>query len=106
MQITPLEAADTLDATVIDMRWIKPLDEDTLRQHADAKLIVTAEEHQRMGGAGSAVGEFYVDQGLSVTLLSIGLPDRFEAHGKPEAMLERVGLDARGITAAILERLS
>ena len=101
-----LEAADTLDATVIDMRWIKPLDEDTLRQHADAKLIVTVEEHQRMGGAGSAVGEFYVDQGLSVALLSLGLPDRFEAHGKPEAMLERVGLDARGITAAILERLS
>ena len=67
---------------------------------------VTVEEHQRMGGAGSAVGEFYVDQGLSVALLSLGLPDRFEAHGKPEAMLERVGLDARGITAAILERLS
>ena len=101
-----LEAADTLDATVIDMRWVKPLDEDTLRQHADAKLIVTVEEHQRMGGAGSAVGEFYVDQGLSVALLSLGLPDRFEAHGKPEAMLERVGLDARGITAAILKRLS
>ena len=101
-----LEAADTLDATVIDMRWVKPLDEDTLRQHADAKLIVTVEEHQRMGGAGSAVGEFYVDQGLPVALLSLGLPDRFEAHGKPEAMLERVGLDARGITAAILERLS
>ena len=101
-----LEAADTLDATVIDMRWVKPLDEVTLRQHADAKLIVTVEEHQRMGGAGSAVGEFYVDQGLSVALLSLGLPDRFEAHGKPEAMLERVGLDTRGITAAILERLS
>ena len=101
-----LEAADALDATVIDMRWVKPIDEDTLRQHADAKLIVTVEEHQRMGGAGSAVGEFYVDQGLSVALLSLGLPDRFEAHGKPEAMLERVGLDARGITAAILERLS
>jgi len=101
-----LDAADALDATVIDMRWVKPLDEVTLRQHADAKLIVTVEEHQRMGGAGSAVGEFYVDQGLSVALLSLGLPDRFEAHGKPEAMLERVGLDAHGITAAILERLS
>ena len=63
-------------------------------------------EVARMGGAGSAVGEFYVDQGLSVSLLSLCLPDRFEAHGKPEAMLERVGLDARGITAAILERLS
>ncbi|MDG1157221.1 MAG: 1-deoxy-D-xylulose-5-phosphate synthase [Litorivicinaceae bacterium] len=101
-----LEAGDTLDATVIDMRWVKPLDEETLRQHADAKLIITVEEHQRMGGAGSAVGEFYVDQGFSVALLSLGLPDRFEAHGKPEAMLERVGLDARGITAAIVDRLS
>ena len=101
-----LEAADALDATVIDMRWVKPLDKDTLRQHADAKLIVTVEEHQRMGGAGSAVGEFYVDQGFSVALVSLGLPDRFEAHGRPEAMLERVGLDARGITASILERLS
>ena len=100
-----LEAADTLDATVIDMRWVKPLDEDTLRQHAHAKLIVTVEEHQRMGGAGSAVGEFYVDAGLPVALLSLGLPDRFEAHGKPEAMLERVGLDASGIATAILDRL-
>lgn len=101
-----LEAAETLEATVIDMRWVKPLDEDTLRQHADAKLIVTIEEHQRMCGAGSAVGEFYVDAGVSVALLSLGLPDRFEAHSKPEAMLKRVGLDASGITAAILDRLS
>ena len=101
-----LEAAEQLDATVIDMRWVKPLDEAILAKHADAKLIVTVEEHQRMGGAGSAVGEYYVDQGMSVNLLSLGLPDRYEAHAKPDAMLSRVGLDANGIQAAIQKRLS
>ena len=101
-----LKAAEKLDATVIDMRWVKPLDEAVLRQYADAKLMVTVEEHQRMGGAGSAVGEYFADQGLTVNLLSLGLPDRYEAHAKPEAMLARVGLDANGIEAAIEKRLS
>ena len=101
-----LKAAERLDATVIDMRWVKPLDEAILRQYADAKLVVTVEEHQRMGGAGSAVGEYFADQGLAVNLLSLGLPDRYEAHAKPEAMLARVGLDASGIEAAIEKRLS
>ena len=101
-----LKAAEKLDATVIDMRWVKPLDEAVLRQYADAKLMVTVEEHQRMGGAGSAVGEYFADQGLSVNLLSLGLPDRYEVHAKPDAMLARVGLDANGIEAAIEKRLS
>ena len=101
-----LKAAQNLDATVIDMRWIKPLDEATLAQYVDAKLIVTVEEHQRMGGAGSAVGEYYVDQGLAVDLLSLGLPDRYEVHANPDLMLSRTGLDAHGIQAAIEERLS
>jgi len=101
-----LKAAEQLDATVIDMRWVKPLDESMLRQHASAKLVVTVEEHQRMGGAGSAVGEFYADQRLSVNLLSLGLPDRFESHAKPDSMLARVGLDAAGIQASIEKRLS
>jgi 1-deoxy-D-xylulose-5-phosphate synthase len=101
-----LEAAEQLDATVIDMRWVKPLDEAILAKYADTKLIVTVEEHQRMGGAGSAVGEYYADQGLSVNLLCLGLPDRYEAHAKPDAMLSRVGLDASGIQAAIEKRLN
>ena len=101
-----LTAAEKLDATVIDMRWVKPLDEAVLKQYADAKLVVTVEEHQRMGGAGSAVGEYFADQGMTVNLLSLGLPDRYEAHAKPEAMLARVGLDAIGIEAAIEKRLS
>jgi 1-deoxy-D-xylulose-5-phosphate synthase len=101
-----LEAAGQLDATVIDMRWVKPIDEAILAKYADTKLIVTVEEHQRMGGAGSAVGEYYADQGLSVNLLCLGLPDRYEAHAKPDAMLSRVGLDASGIQAAIEKRLN
>ena len=101
-----LKAAEKLDATVIDMRWVKPLDEAVLKQYADAKLVVTVEEHQRMGGAGSAVGEYFADQGMTINLLSLGLPDRYEAHAKPEAMLARVGLDANGIEAAIEKRLS
>ncbi len=101
-----LKAAEKLDATVIDMRWVKPLDEAVLRQYADAKLVITVEEHQRMGGAGSAVGEYFADHGLTVNLLSLGLPDRYEAHAKPEAMLARVGLDANGIEVAIEKRLS
>ena len=101
-----LKAAEKLDATVIDMRWVKPLDEAVLKQYADAKLVVTVEEHQRMGGAGSAVGEYFADQGMTVNLFSLGLPDRYEAHAKPEAMLARVGLDAIGIEAAIEKRLS
>ena len=101
-----LKVAEKLDATVVDMRWVKPLDEAILKQYADAKMVVTVEEHQRMGGAGSAVGEYFADQGLAVNLLSLGLPDRYEAHAKPEAMLARVGLDASGIEAAIEKRLS
>ncbi len=101
-----LKAAEKLDATVVDMRWVKPLDETILRKYADAKMVVTVEEHQRMGGAGSAVGEYFADQGLAVNLLSLGLPDRYEVHAKPEAMLARVGLDASGIEAAIEQRLS
>ncbi len=99
-------SAEIIDATVIDMRWVKPLDEKVLLQHAKAKLIVTVEEHQRLGGAGSAVGEFFADQGLLVNLLSLGLPDRFEAHGKPDEMLKRVGLDSEGIQNAIKCRIN
>ena len=101
-----LKVAEKLDATVVDMRWVKPLDEAILRQYADAKVVVTVEEHQRMGGAGSAVGEYFADQRLVVNLLCLGLPDRYEAHAKPEGMLARVGLDASGIEAAIEKRLS
>ena len=100
-----LEAAETCDATVWDMRFVKPLDAEVLTEAADAALVVTVEEHQRAGGAGSAVGEWYADHGKRVPLLTLALPDRFEAHSKHDAMLARVGLDADGIARAIRERL-
>jgi len=100
-----LEAADVLDATVWDMRFVKPLDATVLAGCQEASLVVTVEEHQRQGGAGSAVGEWFADHGYSVPLLALALPDRFEAHGKHEAMLARVGLDAAGIRGAIEDRL-
>ena len=101
-----LEAAEKLDATVIDMRWVKPLDRDAvLDAAAHHELLVTVEDHQRMGGAGSAVNELVLDEGLAVPVLNLGLPDHFIHHGKREALLAQQGLDAAGIEASVGERL-
>tara|TARA_A100001391_G_scaffold69_6_gene171 strand:- start:727 stop:2649 length:1923 start_codon:yes stop_codon:yes gene_type:complete len=101
-----LEAAENLDATVIDMRWVKPLDrEAVLDAAARHDLLVTLEDHQRMGGAGSAVNELVLDEGLAVPVLNLGLPDHFIHHGKREALLAQQGLDAAGIEASVRERL-
>ncbi|OGA39363.1 MAG: 1-deoxy-D-xylulose-5-phosphate synthase [Betaproteobacteria bacterium RIFCSPLOWO2_12_FULL_68_19] len=94
-----LEAAETLDATVANMRFVKPLDVDLVRELAAShELLVTVEEHQIMGGAGSAVCE--VLEGHKPILL-IGLPDRFIDHGDPARLLASVGLDAEGIRKAV-----
>ncbi len=100
-----LEAAADLDATVANMRFVKPLDEDLVfalaRSH---ELLVTVEEHQIMGGAGSAVAEALAAHAVSVPLLHLGLPDRFIDHGDPALLLGSVGLDKAGIAAAIRAR--
>src|SRR5687767_12754595 len=94
-----LEAAESLDATVANMRFVKPLDVELIRKLSeDHELLVTVEEHQVMGGAGSAVCE--VLQGKTKVLL-LGLPDRFIDHGDPGRLLASVGLDAEGIQKAI-----
>ena len=94
-----LEAGEALDATVVNMRFVKPLDtaviEELARTH---ELLVTVEEHQVMGGAGSAVCE--VLQGKTKVLL-LGLPDRFIDNGDPGRLLASVGLDAEGIGKSI-----
>ena len=101
-----LEAAEKLDATVIDMRWVKPLDRDAVLDVADRHgLLVTLEDHQRMGGAGSAVNELVLDEGLAVPVLNLGLPDHFIHHGKRDELLAQQGLDATGIEASVRERL-
>jgi 1-deoxy-D-xylulose-5-phosphate synthase len=97
-----LEAADMLDATVANMRFVKPLDHELLRElSAHHELLVTVEEHQVMSGAGSAVCEALTQLGLEKRVLLLGLPDRFVDHGDPARLLASVGLDATGIGRSI-----
>ncbi|WP_438866737.1 1-deoxy-D-xylulose-5-phosphate synthase [Pseudomonas sp. L1(2025)] len=97
-----LEAAELLDATVANMRFIKPLDRDLIqtlaRQH---DWLVTIEEGCIMGGAGSACLEYLSSQNLHPPLLQLGLPDQFIEHGTPEQLLRNYGLDAMGIVRSL-----
>ncbi|HZQ71968.1 MAG TPA: 1-deoxy-D-xylulose-5-phosphate synthase [Burkholderiales bacterium] len=100
-----LEAAEALDATVVNMRFVKPLDAELVKRiAAEHHLIVTVEEHQVMGGAGSAVAEALA--GSPKKLLLLGLPDRFVDHGDPARLLASVGLDAEGIRNSIEKVMS
>ena len=102
-----LEAAEALDATVYNMRFVKPMDHDAVAEAARThQLLVTVEEHQIQGGAGAAVAEVAAELGLSVRLLHLGLPDRFIDHGDPALLLASVGLDRKGILQAIETRLA
>jgi len=97
-----LEAAEALDATVANMRFVKPLDLELVRRLAEEhELLVTVEEHQVMAGAGSAVCEALNQLGIERRVLLLGLPDRFVDHGDPGKLLSSVGLDAPGIRQAI-----
>ncbi|MEK2633157.1 1-deoxy-D-xylulose-5-phosphate synthase [Pseudomonas aeruginosa] len=101
-----MKVAESLDATVVDMRFVKPLDEALVRELAGShELLVTIEENAVMGGAGSAVGEFLASEGLEVLLLQLGLPDYYVEHAKPSEMLAECGLDAAGIEKAVRQRL-
>lgn len=102
-----LQVAETLDATVADMRFVKPLDEELVRELAAGhELLVTIEENSIMGGAGSAVAEFLAGAGIVRPLLHLGLPDYYVEHAKPAEMLAECGLDAAGIEAAVRRRLA
>ena len=92
------QAAEALGATCVNMRFIKPLDEDLIRQlAANHRLLVTVEDNAVMGGAGSGVNEFLAASGLTVRIINLGLPDTFLPHGEREALLADAGLDANGI---------
>ena len=100
-----LEVADKLNATVVNMRWAKPLDEAMiLEMAAKHSCFVTVEDACVMGGAGSAVGEFLQKSKLLKPLLSLGLPDQFIEHGDPAKLMALQGLDASGIEKAILSQ--
>ncbi len=97
-----LEAAHQLNATVANMRFVKPLDEELVLQLArEYPLLVTVEENTLQGGAGSAVAECLQRHGVIVALLHLGLPDAFLEHGDPSLMLASCGLDGTGIAASI-----
>ena len=97
-----LLAAENLDATVVNMRWVKPLDVELLRQVANShEALVTVEEGAIMGGAGSAVLEALAADGLALPVLQLGLPDVFVEHGDPAKLLALQGLDATGIEASV-----
>lgn len=99
--------ADELDATLVDMRFVKPLDtaliDSLLATHT---LIVTIEENVVMGGAGSAVNEYLHSQAAQQSVLNLGLADDFIPHGKQQDLLKECGLDSEGIRQSIKQRLA
>jgi len=102
-----LQAAESLDATVADMRFVKPLDLDLIKDLASRhELIVTVEENVIGGGAGAAVMEALQDLGMTVETLCLGLPDTFIEHGVHETMLANCGLNCEGIIASIEKKLT
>ena len=102
-----LQAAQALDATVVNMRWVKPLDVELVLAVAGRhEALVTVEEGARMGGAGSAVMEALHAAGLTLPVLQLGLADEFIEHGDPAKLLALQGLDAAGIEASIRHRFA
>jgi 1-deoxy-D-xylulose-5-phosphate synthase len=100
-----LDAADALDASVVNMRFVKPLDEALIRELAVSHdALVTVEEGSLMGGAGSAVAEFLHRHGLTTPVLMLGLADAFIEHGDQQALLSEQGLDALGIERSVRAR--
>ncbi|MBF0219562.1 MAG: 1-deoxy-D-xylulose-5-phosphate synthase [Gammaproteobacteria bacterium] len=95
-------AGAALNATVVNMRFVKPLDAALLRQvAAQHSLLVTLEENTIAGGAGSAVAEFFAQNRINVACHHLGLPDSFIEHGGREELLKQLGLDVDGIVAAV-----
>jgi len=102
-----LDAAERLDATVANMRFVKPLDEDLVIELAGSHdWLVTVEENTVLGGAGSAVLETLEKMGLQKKVLQLGLPDQFVDHGDPARLLKECGLDAEGIHASIVAKVA
>ncbi len=102
-----LVAAEALDASVADMRFVKPLDVALLRELAAGhRLLVTLEENAIAGGAGAGVAEALAALGVEVAMLHLGLPDAFIEHGDPQKMLAECGLDAAGIERAVRTKIT
>jgi 1-deoxy-D-xylulose-5-phosphate synthase len=102
-----LAAGAELNATVANMRFVKPIDRELVFRLATTHdMFVTVEENVVAGGAGAAVSEALAEDGLAVPVLSLGLPDAFVEHGDPQQLLADCGLDAAGIAQSVRERLA
>jgi 1-deoxy-D-xylulose-5-phosphate synthase len=101
------KAGEALDATVVNMRFVKPLDTELLRELARThEGFVTVEEHVIMGGAGAACLEAFSALQIKADVLLLGLPDRFIDHGEHQQLLAAEGLDAKGIEASVRARFA
>ena len=101
-----IDVATRLGATLVNMRFVKPLDAGLIGEVAENhELLVTVEENAVLGGAGSGVNELLANKGMPVNILNIGIPDRYIEHGSRKDCLEMAGLDADGIFAQVSERL-
>jgi 1-deoxy-D-xylulose-5-phosphate synthase len=100
-----LAAGEEIDATVANMRFVKPIDVELIEWLAKSNdYLVTVEENVVAGGAGSAVAETLAELGIVLPILHLGLPDKFIDHGDPALLLSKCGLDAKGIAASIVSR--
>ena len=98
--------AESLQATVVNMRFIKPIDESMVLEMARThQLIVTIEENVVMGGAGSAVNECLAENDIQIPVLNLGIPDRHVDHGSQLQQLAEIGLDEKGVRASIMEKI-
>ncbi len=101
-----VEVGNELDCTVVNMRFVKPLDEELALALAESHtLLVTIEENVLMGGAGSAVNECLIEHGKQTETLNLGVPDRHIDHGSQQQQLDEIGLSVAGIKNRIIEKL-
>ena len=104
-QAADMLAEEGIDVRVVDMRWVKPLDETAILAAAETKLVVTVENGIMAGGAGEGVLEVLAQHGYHVPAKVLAIADEVVPHGKPDQLLADLGLDAAGIAAAIREGL-
>ncbi len=105
-QAAILLAADGVDASVVNMRWVKPIDSEVIVSAAQQhRLVVAVEEGTSCGGFGSAVCEVLSDHAIPSPVLRLSVPDRFVTHGAMSTLLEEIGLTPQGVHRAVLDRL-
>ncbi|MEG0323741.1 MAG: transketolase C-terminal domain-containing protein, partial [Raoultibacter sp.] len=105
MEAAELLAADGIEARVVDMRWVKPLDTAAIAKAAKLPRIVTVEEGVIAGGAGEGVLEELAALGLQVPVTTLGIADAFVSQGKTDLLLRDLGLDGEGIAQSVREAL-